>query len=70
MTLGRPGVVAGELERRLDRLGAGVGEERPRASGIGARRGQPLAELGVGRVGRSRSSSSAGRRRPGRGSRR
>ena len=42
------GVVAGELERGLDRLGAGVGEEHP---GVGHRgeRGQALADVGVDR---------------------
>ena len=50
--VGAPGVVAGELERRLDRLGAGVAEEDTlrhagrRASGRSRR--QPLAEVGVG----------------------
>ena len=51
MTLGRPRVVAGELERRLDRLGAGVGEEGAHpVFGRWHRRqaGQPLAEVGVG----------------------
>ena len=37
--VGPPGVVAGQLERRLDGLGAGVGEEAtPAGRGIGARR--------------------------------
>ena len=42
------GVVAGQLERGLDGLGAGVG--RGTTSGIGHRgeRGQPLAHVGVG----------------------
>ena len=48
MALRPPGVVAGQLERRLDGLGAGVGQEDP---GVGHRGegGEPLAHVGVGR---------------------
>ena len=49
MTFGPAGVVAGELERGLDRLGARVRQERPHGRpGIGARRGELLADVGVG----------------------
>ena len=43
-----PGVVAGELERRLDGLGAGVGEEDLAIVHRG-QRGEALAHVGVGR---------------------
>ena len=53
------GVVAGELERALDRLGAGVGEERPRARASATSR--PAARTARRRPGgRSRTSSSGG----------
>ena len=48
ITFGPAGVVAGELERGLDGLGAGVGEEHPRLGCIGDAGGQALADLGVG----------------------
>ena len=46
--VGPAGVVAGQLEGGLDGLGAGVAEEH---AGVGHRgqRGEPLADLGVGR---------------------
>ena len=43
-----PGVVAGQLERRLHGLGAGVGQEHPGVRHRGERR-QPLAHVGVRR---------------------